>query len=156
MPKRHHPADRYHPRSRARVRHAGASHPNVYQVERPLHERARIVVRLAAASHALAERPDVAALLLDGALIDMLNVWAQAALGPAREDIRDRQRLADALDALDQRAPVLSGRLRLALQAHDPAARLAHCRTLLDLLTASTAAPQAHLHSVAAQRNNHD
>lgn len=134
MPSRHHLSRRYHPRS-PHV-HAGQLHA---RYNAPQHrERERIVARLAAASLALAEQPDIAALLLDGALIDMLNVYAQAASLPAH-DAPDGRSLAQVLEAIDQHAPAISARLRLALQAHDPAARLAHCWALLDLLTTGSA-----------------
>lgn len=91
-------------------------------------ERARVVARLIAAAQALPTDPNVAALLLDGALSQMLALWAQQAhldlLGP-------RQALA----ALDICAPAIAGRVRLALLAQQPEARLAHCWALLDLLT---------------------
>jgi hypothetical protein len=91
-------------------------------------ERARVVARLIAAAQALPADPNAAALLLDGALSQILALWAQQAHvdlpGP-------RQTLA----ALDICAPAIAGRVRLALQAQQPEARLAHCWALLDLLT---------------------
>lgn len=94
----------------------------------PARQRAQIAARLIAASRALPMAPDAALLLLDGALNDMLDHWAHRAglhIGGG----------ADRLAALDERAPAIAGRLRLALQAHHPEARLAHCWALLDLLT---------------------
>jgi hypothetical protein len=91
-------------------------------------ERARVVARLIAAAQALPANRDVAALLLDGALSQMLAQWAQQArVGPLD--------LHQALAALDDGAPAIAGRVRLALQAQRPEARLAHCWALLDLLT---------------------
>jgi hypothetical protein len=95
------------------------------------YERARVVASLIAASQALAADPDAAALLLDGALAHLIDLWAQQARLPASDR---RQPLA----ALDAQAPALAWRVRLALQAHQPEARLAHCWALLDLLTMST------------------
>jgi hypothetical protein len=95
------------------------------------YERARVVASLIAASQALAADPDAAALLLDGALAHLIDLWAQQARLPAS----DRRQ---ALAALDAQAPALAWRVRLALQAHQPEARLAHCWALLDLLTMST------------------
>jgi hypothetical protein len=43
-----------------------------------------------------------------------------------------------ALAALDDCAPAIAWRVRLALQAHQPEARLAHCWALLELLTRPT------------------
>ena len=154
MPKRHHPAHRCHPRPRALPSHARAHYSSARQVDPRLRERANIVARLAAASQALPDRPDIAALLLDGALNDMLAVWLPPAPLAARDEMRytmrDARSLANALDALDQRAPAISARLRLAAQAHDLAARLAHCWALLDLLTTETAptTSRAHIYSL--------
>ncbi len=92
-------------------------------------ERARVVARLIAAEQALSADPNAAALLLDGALSQMLALWAQQAR-VALPDVRQ------ALAALDACAPAIAGRVRLALQAAAPEARLAHCWALLDLLTA--------------------
>ena len=85
---------------------------------------------LAAAAQAIECDPDAAALLLDGLLERILDVW-YAARGwpvPAQE-----ARLAD----LDERSPELAKRVRLALRAPDVSARLAHCRQLLRVLAAS-------------------
>ena len=109
-----------------RIRHLQRRHEHEAQCE-----RARIVANLIAASQALAADPDAAALLLDGALAHLLDLWAQQARLPAS----DRRQ---ALAALDAQAPALAWRVRLALQAHQPEARLAHCWALLDLLTMST------------------
>jgi hypothetical protein len=109
-----------------RIRHLQRRHEHEAQCE-----RARIVASLIAASQALAADPDAAALLLDGALAHLLDLWAQQARLPAS----DRRQ---ALAALDAQAPALDWRVRLALQAHQPEARLAHCWALLDLLTMST------------------
>jgi hypothetical protein len=95
-------------------------------------DRARISASLLAASHALVSDPDAAALLLDGALSQMLELWARR----AHIHLSDR---SQALSALDDRAPAIAWRLRLALQAHHPEARLAHCWAMLDLLTGQTA-----------------
>ncbi|HEX8729748.1 MAG TPA: hypothetical protein VF739_14045 [Ktedonobacterales bacterium] len=96
-----------------------------------LRERARVVASLLAASRALPSDPDAAALLLDGALAQFLDLWAQQVHLP-RADRRQ------ALAALDAQAPAVAWRVRLALQAHLPEARLAHCWALLDLLTIPT------------------
>lgn len=94
----------------------------------PQGERARIVARLIAAERVLPADPDRAALLLDGALAQLLDLWASD----------KRLSLPDALGALEVVAPAIAWRVRLALQAHEPSARLAHCWALLDLLTATT------------------
>lgn len=88
--------------------------------------RVRVVARLIAAERALPAAPDLAALRLDGALGELLAICAPG---------------ADSLEALERRAPALAWRLRLALQAPDVAARLAHCWALLDLLTLPTTSP---------------
>jgi hypothetical protein len=102
-----------------------------------LNERAQIIAQLIAASQEVAVAPDSAALMLDGALSQMLGQWAQQ----AHIHLGDRRY---ALDLLDERAPAIAWRLRLALQAQNPEARLAHCWALLDLLT-TPAAPASHL-----------
>ena len=131
----HHDSDkRYHPRSHAAAARLGACPLAGRHVIGQRGERARIVARLAAASRALAERPDEAALLLDGAIGEMLDCWARAAGALPLHQSYD-MRLA--LEALDEQAPAVSARVRLALQAHNPAARLAHCWALLDALTTS-------------------
>jgi hypothetical protein len=109
-----------------RIRHVQRRHKHEAQCE-----RARVVADLLAASQALAADPDAAALLLDGSLAHLLDLWAQQARLPAS----DRRQ---ALAALDAQAPALAWRVRLALQAHQPEARLAHCWALLDLLSIST------------------
>lgn len=104
-------------------------------------QRAQIVARLIAASQALPAHPDAAVLLLDGALNDMLALWARRAR-------LQEYRGAAALAALDERAPDIAARLRLALQAHNPEARLAHCWALLDALThPSTTIQRSHNHT---------
>ena len=90
--------------------------------------RARIVASLLAASHVLPADPDAAALLLDGALGLMLDLWASGA------GLRI-SRGAAALSAVEERSPAIAWRLRLALQAPSPEARLAHYWALIDLLT---------------------
>lgn len=93
-------------------------------------ERARVIARLIAAERALPADPDRAALLLDGALAALLDLWAS--------DQRVSSSVApDALSALEAAAPAVAWRVRLALQAHEPSARLAHCWALLNLLTAT-------------------
>jgi hypothetical protein len=117
-----------------RIRHLQRRHEHEAQCE-----RARIVASLIAASQALAADPDAAVLLLDGALAHLLDLWAQQARLPAS----DRRQ---ALAALDAQAPALAWRVRLALQAHQPEARLAHCWALLELLTLSTTTRRQHHH----------
>lgn len=109
-------------------------------------ERARVVAHLIAASQALVADPDAAALLLDGALGQLLDLWARQAHLPSLD-----RRLA--LDALEAQAPAVAWRVRLALQAQRPEARLEHCWALLDLITTTTttihqhdAAPHAQVH----------
>lgn len=119
-----------------RIRHPQPRHECASQ-----RERARVVAHLIAASQALVADPDAAALLLDGALGQLLDLWARQAHLPSL----DRR---NALDALEAQAPAVAWRVRLALQAQQPDARLAHCWALLDLLTTTTihprsAAPQA-------------
>lgn len=70
----------------------------------------------------------------------MLDHWARGALP-------NRARGAEALAALDERAPAIAWRLRLALQAHNPEARLAHCWALLDLLTQPSTTSQHSQHA---------
>ncbi|HEY7975223.1 MAG TPA: hypothetical protein VID72_07765 [Ktedonobacterales bacterium] len=93
--------------------------------------RARVIASLVAASHALSADADAAALLLDGALSQLLDLWASY----AHVHLADRRQ---ALAALDDHAPAIAWRVRLALQAHQPEARLAHCWALLELLTRPT------------------
>jgi hypothetical protein len=109
-----------------RMRHRQPRHERASQ-----RERAHIVAQLIAASQALVADPDAAALLLDGALAQLLDLWARQAHLPSLD-----RRLA--LDALEARAPTAAWRVRLALQAQQPEARLAHCWALLDLLTTTT------------------
>lgn len=91
---------------------------------------------LAAAAQAIEHDPDAAALLLEGLLERMLGAWyvARGWPVPAREAL-----LAD----LDQRAPELARRVRLALRAPNVSARLAHCRQVLRVLAASWGAGAA-------------
>lgn len=96
--------------------------------------RAQLVASLIAAESALPANPDGAALLLDGALHQFVERWAT----PRRQRLpsaREALSLPDALQALDAEAPAVAWRLRLALQAHAPEARLVHCWSLLDMLT---------------------
>lgn len=97
---------------------------------------------LDAAARALPADPDLAALLLDGAFARLLAACApQAAPGPVS--------MARALSGLEQSAPPLAMRLRLALRAPNAEARLAHARALLALWDAPERAnPQSD------QRNN--
>lgn len=121
-------------RSHERLRHSGA-HSGASPSQ-----RAQIIARLIAASRALPAHPDAAALLLDGALSDMLDHWAGNALPSGA-------RGGEALAALDERAPAIAWRLRLALQAYNPEARLAHCWALLDLLTQPITIPRRAPHA---------
>ena len=109
-----------------RKRHLQPRHERASQ-----RERARIVAQLMAASQAQGADPDAAALLLDGALAHLLDYWARQARLPSL----DRRQ---ALDALEAQAPAAAWRVRLALQAQRPEARLEHCWALLDLLTTTT------------------
>ncbi|MDE3228677.1 MAG: hypothetical protein KGO05_02255 [Chloroflexota bacterium] len=98
------------------------------------------MARLIAAERALPAAPDLAALRLDGALSDLLAICAPGAAS---------------LEELERRAPALAWRLRLALQAPDVAARLAHCWALLDLLTQppthTQTSPSLARHTVSAR-----
>jgi hypothetical protein len=79
------------------------------------------------AVRALADDPDVAGLLLDGALSQIVARWY------TRRRLMEpdaRGRLAD----LARRDAPFAWRLRLALRASDPAARLEHARHLLRAL----------------------
>jgi hypothetical protein len=82
------------------------------------------------AGRALAHDGDLAALLLDGMIARIANCW-YTQHGGMEPDARDQ--LAD----LSQRDAPFARRLRLALGAPDPAARLAHARGLLRALGAS-------------------
>lgn len=127
MPNQH--QNKHHPRGRhsARRSYQAIRHNRLWGGG-PAGERAQVVSRLLAASQALPAQPDAAILLLDGALSDLLDLWAH------RERLPER-RGAAALAALDAHAPAIAARLRLALQAYNPEARLAHCWALLDALT---------------------
>ncbi len=95
-------------------------------------QRARIIARLLGASRALPVDPVAAALLLDGALNLIVDYWTSRA-GPRIASV------AEALKASEAHAPAVAWRLRLALQAPIPEARLAHAWALVDLLTGPTA-----------------
>lgn len=127
------------------VVHRRLAHPSVAG------QRARIVAQLIAADHALPNKPDVAALLLDGALSQLLDEWARSA------HIRKLDPGA-ALSVMEADAPAIAWRLRLALQAQAPEARLAHCWALLDLLTpqaATFASSTISATNNAHSRNDH-
>jgi hypothetical protein len=83
--------------------------------------------RLAVAAERIERDPDAAALLLDGYLYAMLRAWYEEHGWPVPANDK-------LLDDLDQQAPDLARRVRLALRAPDVAARLGHCRQLLALL----------------------
>ena len=89
-----------------------------------------LLALLVAADEVIECDPDAAALLLDGLLERMLGAWyvARGWRVPARGAL-----LAD----LDQRAPELARRVRLALRAPDVAARLAHHRQVARVLAAA-------------------
>ncbi len=126
----------YQRRQNARlIAHSGRHHSvhRVHLVHRNLHAhpriaREQIVARLVAAQHHIASNPIAAALVLDGALADILSAWAQQA--GIQANSRDV-----ILDALEARAPRVMAHVRLALMAHEPEARLAHCWAMLDALT---------------------
>jgi hypothetical protein len=98
-------------------------------------ERAPGVLRaeLDEAARVLALDGDQAALLLDGVLRQIAACW-YARHGVWEPDAGDQ--LAD----LDQRNAPFGWRLRLALRAPDPAARLEHARQLLRALDGGDAA----------------
>lgn len=115
--------------SDTRMRHHHSHHARARRHEQ---RRAHIVARLIAAERALPAAPDLAALHLDGILSDLLAISAPGAA---------------TLEKLERRAPALAWRLRLALQAPDAAARLAHCWALLDLLTQPPTRVDTPLHA---------
>jgi hypothetical protein len=95
--------------------------------------RARFAHELVAAAEAIERDPDAAAFALDGMPWRMLCAWYVAGGWPplvAGELLRD----------LEGRAPELAWRVRLALRAPDPAARLAHARLVLKALADSLSA----------------
>jgi hypothetical protein len=102
--------------------------------------RARIVARLIAAERALPAAPDLAALRLDGVMGDLLCHLPHDVANGQSDDI-------DALQRLEERAPAVAWRLRLALQAPNVAAKLAHCWALLELLTSSNTTTQTDTHA---------
>ena len=103
-------------------------------------QRALIVARLIAAERALQEAPDLAALRLEGILRDILHHWSLNAADAPGDDIAVFQRL-------EERAPAVAWRLRLALQAPSVAAKLAHCWALLELLTNSNTTTRTAIHA---------
>lgn len=112
----------------------------------PFRERARIAHALLAASHAQADDPDAAALLLDGILGDLIDLWARSA---AHAAVADR---AAALRAMEVVAPSVAWRIRSALRSREPEARLAHCWAILEALTT---APTTRIHNHAQQLRAH-
>ncbi len=112
-------------------------------------QRARIVARLIAAERALPEAPALAALRLDGIFRDLLHHWTPDAADAPGEDIA-------ALQRLEERAPAVAWRLRLALQAPSVAAKLAHCWALLELLTSPKTTTQTTLHAPRHGASNRD
>lgn len=94
----------------------------------PDREREQIIARLLRAERLISSNAVAATLILDGALADILDVWAEQAGIEAR--CRERS-----LDALEMHAPLMAARVRLALMAHEPAARVAHCWAILDSFT---------------------
>jgi hypothetical protein len=95
----------------------------------PSRDRAHIAHALLAASHVQAHDPDAAALLLDGVLGDLIDLWARSA---APAVVADR---AAALRAMDAAVPSVAWRIRIALRSRAPEARLAHCWAILEALT---------------------
>lgn len=93
--------------------------------------------------------PVASALLLDGALDLMLDYWASSAGLRIGEG-------AEALSIVEGHAPAVAWRLRLALQAPSPDARLAHAWALLDLLTSPIeTAPRTALERNTSLTNRH-
>lgn len=90
--------------------------------------------RLLLAGALLPDRPDEAALLLDGLPGAIVEDWfRQRGVAPVSG--------ARALDLIQRVDPLFGWRLRLALRAPDAQARLAHCAALLAALHASGAEP---------------
>lgn len=93
-----------------------------------------LACRLAEAAALLEAQPDDAALLLDGLLAVIVDAW-----------LRERRLVpgdaADALRLIERDEPLFGMRLRLALRAPDPGARLEHCAALLALLPAERGQP---------------
>ncbi len=123
-------------RQNARLIARSGRHLSVHLDHRNLHLSARIaraqtIARLIAAQQHISSNPIAAALVLDGALADILSAWAEQAGIQANN--RD-----DILDALNARAPRMMAHVRLALMAHEPEARLAHCWAMLDALTTTS------------------
>jgi len=99
------------------------------------------------AERLLARDPDAAALLLDGAPRRIVVSWlalraAPAALGAAGAAAHEEPS-ADLLAQVERIAPAVAWRLRLALRAPHPEARLAHCWALLRAALASTPTPRS-------------
>jgi hypothetical protein len=117
--------------------------------------QARLALELRVAAETSERDPDAAALVLDGMLWRIIHAWYAAIDFPA-------PRAGNLLLDLEQRAPELAWRLRLALRAPDAGARLAHARHVLaacaadivarlalNLAAASQAAPLAREASCA-------
>jgi hypothetical protein len=117
-------------RPRQAARHARVSRLALVP-SRPDDARAvyALYARLDAAAALLPADPDAAALVLEGALHELIVHWyaRQGLRPPAPERL-----LAD----LAERDELLALRLRLALRAPDVAARLGHLRALIRLLDA--------------------
>lgn len=79
--------------------------------------------RLCRAEVALDADPDLAALILDGVLGELVAILA----GPEANG-------SEALGEIERGAPLVAMRLRLALRAPSPRARLDHCRALCEIL----------------------
>lgn len=121
------------PASRRRRMLSSLRHRRLRGLHAEQSDRERVVAKLLLAERRLSVDAFGASLLLDGVLADLLACWASSAgIAPADS--------IAALDAMDVVAPVVAARVRLALQAHDAAARLAHYWIVLDLLTDSTTA----------------
>ncbi|MGH2484873.1 MAG: hypothetical protein ACRDHE_02570 [Ktedonobacterales bacterium] len=91
-----------------------------------------LLADLRLAQRFLRDDPDAAGLLLDGVLWRIVAlVFARAGLAPPSCD--------KALPELEHISPPVAWRLRLALRAPHPHARLVHARALLDAIAAQHA-----------------
>jgi hypothetical protein len=89
--------------------------------------QAAVAARLRAAARLLEDDPDAAALLLDGLLHQIVEMWCEH-VGPQVPALALQPALVERYDQ------PFGWRLRLALRAPDASARLIHCAALYALL----------------------
>lgn len=105
-------------------------HGESASAEAQIRQRYALIMALEEAEALIERNPDAAALLLDGLLNRILDQWlAQRHL--------ERPEPAEMLAQIEQSAPPLAWRLRLALHAPDARARLIHCWELVAVVCAA-------------------